>query len=100
MKACCDEVAEALSPKLAHWIHLNCRFPNSMVDRIVPAPTPEVVAMGTQALGEPAPGAVVAEPFWEWVIEHDFCDPTDAEALARVGVTVVDDVSPYEFAKL
>jgi|DEB0MinimDraft_3_1074331.scaffolds.fasta_scaffold01617_3 fructuronate reductase len=100
LKACCEEVAEALSPKLAHWIHLNCRFPNSMVDRIVPAPTPEVVAMATQALGEPAAGAVVAEPFWEWVIEHDFCDPTDAEVLARVGVTVVDDVSPYEFAKL
>jgi len=59
-----------------------------------------VVAMATQALGEPAAGAVVAEPFWEWVIEHDFCDPTDAEVLARVGVTVVDDVSPYEFAKL
>ena len=100
LKACCDEVAEALSPKLAHWIHLNCRFPNSMVDRIVPAPTPESVTMATQALGEPAPGAVVAEPFWEWVIEREFCDPTDADVLARVGVTVVDDVSPYEFAKL
>jgi fructuronate reductase len=44
--------------------------------------------------------ALGTEAFWEWVIERHFVDPTDAEALSAVGVKVVDDVAPFEEAKL
>ena len=35
--------AERVHPGLAEWISTNTRFPNSMVDRITPVTTPEVI---------------------------------------------------------
>lgn len=92
--------ADAPTHSLAGWIDSHCAFPNSMVDRIVPAATPERLSAARQALGVADQAALGAEAFWEWVIERRFVDATDAEVLAAVGVTVVDDVSPFEDAKL
>jgi fructuronate reductase len=44
--------------------------------------------------------ALRSEVFCEWVIERRFVDGTDAGVLASAGVQVVDDVRPYEEAKL
>ncbi len=85
---------------LAHWIAEACAFPNSMVDRIVPAATPERLQSAEQALGVHDKAALGTEAFWEWVIERHFVDATDGDTLAAVGVTVVDDVRPFETAKL
>ncbi|MSQ56144.1 MAG: hypothetical protein EXR35_01120 [Limnohabitans sp.] len=52
------------------------------------------------ALGESDQAAIATEPFWEWVIEHRFVDMNDAIVLKSVGVQVVDDVAPFENAKL
>lgn len=88
------------SAVLAKWVQNSCAFPNSMVDRIVPAATPAHLAATEAALGVRDQAALATEAFWEWVIERRFVDATDGDALAAVGVTVVDDVSVFEEAKL
>ncbi|MDI1236127.1 MAG: mannitol dehydrogenase family protein [Polaromonas sp.] len=100
LQALCVNAARPLSPALADWIERACAFPNSMVDRIVPAATPQRLAAAAQALGVADQAALGTEAFWEWVIERRFADPGDADLLAGAGVTVVDDVAPFEDAKL
>lgn len=97
LRALCENGASA---SLCAWMAQHCRFPNSMVDRIVPAATPEVLAQAAAALGVHDAAAIATEVFWEWVIEDDLLDPSDADALRSVGVQVVDDVMPFEDAKL
>jgi fructuronate reductase len=71
-----------------------------MVDRIVPAATPEVLAAAQEALGVKDHCALSTEGFWEWVIEDRFADPSDAALLHSAGVRVTADVHSYEEAKL
>ncbi|ABE45864.1 mannitol dehydrogenase family protein [Polaromonas sp. JS666] len=85
---------------LAQWIDTACAFPNSMVDRIVPAATAQHRSDAAQALGLADACALGTEEFWEWVIERRFVDDADGDALAAVGVQVVADVKPFEEAKL
>jgi mannitol 2-dehydrogenase len=90
--------AELADPALAHWIRDNTRFPSSMVDRITPATTPEVIEQLESQFGVRDAWPVVAEPFAAWVLEDDFAD--GRPALDAAGVQLVDDVSPYEAMKL
>jgi fructuronate reductase len=82
------------------WLDAQCAFPCSMVDRIVPAATPEVLAAAQEALGVKDLCALSTEGFWEWVIEDRFADPADAALLQSAGVRVTSDVHSYEEAKL
>jgi fructuronate reductase len=82
------------------WLDAQCAFPCSMVDRIVPAATPEVLAAAQEALGVKDHCALSTEGFWEWVIEDRFADPSDAALLHSAGVRVTADVHSYEEAKL
>ena len=82
------------------WLDAHCAFPCSMVDRIVPAATPEVMTAAQEALGVQDQCALSTEGFWEWVIEDRFADPTDAALLQSAGVRVTGDVHSYEEAKL
>lgn len=100
LQALCVDAAQMRSPALADWIGQHCAFPNSMVDRIVPAATPQRLAAAEQALGLVDQAALGTEAFWEWVIERRLVDDTDADVLRGVGVTVVDEVGPFEDAKL
>ncbi len=100
LQALCVAAARQLSPALAHWVAGFCAFPNSMVDRIVPAATPQRLAAAREALGVADEAALGTEAFWEWVIERRFAEAGDAGVLAAAGVTVVDDVAPFEDAKL
>jgi fructuronate reductase len=100
LQALCADAAQAAKPALADWINSRCAFPNSMVDRIVPAATAERLAAAAESLGVEDRAALGTEAFWEWVIERRFVDDTDGDALAAVDVTVVDDVTPFEKAKL
>lgn len=80
------------------WFDRECTTPASMVDRIVPATTaPDVVAL-TERIGAQDEGAVLTEPFSQWVIEDDFAGPRPR--WEDHGVQVVADVAPYETAKL
>ncbi|MBB3179138.1 mannitol dehydrogenase family protein [Variovorax sp. Sphag1AA] len=100
LQALCMSDATARDPALAAWIEARCAFPNSMVDRIVPAATRAQYDAAAAALGVDDRGALSTEAFWEWVIERRMADPSDAALLAQAGVTVVEDVKPFEDAKL
>jgi mannitol 2-dehydrogenase len=90
--------AERTYPGLGAWIHANTRFPNSMVDRITPVTTPEVVETVNTEFGISDQWPVVAEPFTTWVLEDSFSD--GRPPLQEAGVLLVDDVRPYELMKL
>jgi len=96
----CNDYARSRDAALAGWMEAHCFFPNSMVDRIVPAATTERLQEAADALGVSDQCALGTEDFWEWVIENRFADPADADVLASAGVKVVDDVHPFEQAKL
>ena len=83
---------------LAAWIEETVRFPSTMVDRIVPAMTEEGLDDVAAQLGVRDEGAILTEPFSQWVIEDSFS--TGRPAWENAGATLVDDVAPYEFAKL
>lgn len=100
LRALCLDAARAKDASLATWIDQQCRFPNSMVDRIVPQSDERVRQAALQALGVEDQAPLSTEGFWEWAIERSQLEPADAEALARVGVMVVDDVKAFEEAKL
>lgn len=83
---------------LAAWISEHVTFPNSMVDRITPVTSQEDTAEASQNLGLEDAWPVVAEPFFQWVIEDNFT--LGRPALEDVGVQFVNDVEPYELMKL
>lgn len=102
LRALCLEQARTsiAAPGLCDWVQTECRFPSSMVDGIVPAPSAEVREAACADLGLDDPTALGVEAFWEWVIEDAFVDPSDADALRSVGVVVSNDVAGFEQAKL
>ncbi len=90
--------ARLVDPELADWIDAHVAFPNAMVDRITPATTDEDRAELREAVGLLDAWPVVAEPFFQWVLEDRFTSGRPSYELA--GVQVVDDVRPYEHMKL
>lgn len=76
-----EVIAATGDEKLLNWVNSNIRFPNSMIDRIVPAMTS---------------AAITTEPFNQWVIENDSIE----ELFAGSGVVFVSDVKPHELAKI
>lgn len=83
---------------LRGFLDARVTFPCSMVDRIVPATTPEQRDQVGRALGVRDEGLVVGEPFAQWVIEDRFAGPRPAWEAA--GATLTKDVAPFEQAKL
>jgi len=83
---------------LGAWINEHVAFPNSMVDRITPVTSPEDIVEAEQKLGLEDAWPVVAEPFFQWVIEDHFT--LGRPDFDQVGVQFVDDVEPYELMKL
>ena len=100
LKAIIHATASSQDAELMTWTDASCAFPCSMVDRIVPAATEEVASAAKEALGMQDECALSTETFWEWVIEDNFVDPSDAALLSRCGVRVTSQVHSYEEAKL
>ena len=100
LQALVKAATRAQDAELLHWLDAHCAFPCSMVDRIVPAATTDVLAAASQALGLRDDAALSTEGFWEWVIEDRLADPADAALLQSAGVRVTPDVHSYEEAKL
>jgi fructuronate reductase len=92
------EFARQAAPDLLGWMDANVTCPATMVDRIVPATTEADKARLTEIMGVSDEGMVKAEPFTQWVVEDRFA--AGRPALETVGVQMVADVRPYEFAKL
>jgi mannitol 2-dehydrogenase len=97
-RAAFTRYADRVHPGLSEWMAANTKFPNSMVDRITPVTTPEVIAGLAEGFGIEDRWPVVAEPFTSWALEDDFSD--GRPPFEDVGVLMVDDVTPYELMKL
>ena len=91
-------LARLSDPELADWIAVSVSFPNSMVDRIVPATTDRERRLIEDHFGIIDELPVVCEPFRQWVVEDNF--PSGRPHLEKVGVQFVSDVSGYELMKL
>ncbi len=90
-------LARLSDPALADWIEANCRFPNSMVDCIVPATGPKEIALA-RSFGIDDAAPVTHEYFRQWVIEDNFC--TGRPYWEKVGATFSDHVKDYETMKI
>jgi mannitol 2-dehydrogenase len=90
--------AAKTQPELADWMKANTRFPNSMVDRITPVTSPDVIENLSSEFGVEDEWPVAAEPFTAWVLDDHFSD--GRPQYEDVGVLLVEDVTPYELMKL
>lgn len=98
LRASVLKVARAHDFALADWIENDCAFPNTMVDRIVPAIGKDDIERVTNDLGVTDCAAVVTEPFSQWIIENRFAG--EQPDFAGAGVQFTHDVAPWEDAKL
>ena len=93
-----EAVLDLSDPPLRDWIGEHGAFPQTMVDRIVPATDERDIERLAGRTGLVDRAMVKAEPFLQWVIEDRFAGPRpDFEAA---GVQVTRDVGPWEDAKL
>ena len=92
------QYAELFDAKLARRIETRVAFPNSMVDRIVPAATPESLDWAAGRLGLRDEAAIVCESFTQWVIEDRFAG--SRPAWEDAGALLTADVRPYQAMKL
>ncbi len=83
---------------LLEWVEANTACPCCMVDRITPRPGPDIAPRVLEKTGFVDAVPVMGESFIQWVIEDDFM--AGRPALENVGVLMVDDVQPYEEAKI
>ena len=83
---------------LKTWVEQNTTSPNDMVDRITPRPTPAVRQSVLAATGVDDPAALMGETFIQWVVEENFI--AGRPSWEKVGVEMVDSVTPYEEAKI
>ena len=90
--------AREVNRDLAAWIEQHVTFPSTMVDRIVPAVTPETLDKIAQLTGVRDPAGVACEPFRQWVIEDNFV--AGRPAWEKAGAELVKDVVPFEEMKL
>ncbi len=84
--------------ELARWLKSDARFPNSMVDRITPATTPELIFRSAELFGEEGRHPIHAESFKQWVLEDRFAGPFPD--LKSVAVDIVSSVTAFEETKI
>jgi fructuronate reductase len=94
-----QRAADAGGDTLTDWIAARCTFPNSMVDRIVPRTTAADIDTVSRTLGAHDAAPVIAEPFFDWVVEDRFAaGRPDWRASPCVRFTA--DAAPWEQLKL
>jgi fructuronate reductase len=80
------------------WVTANVTFPNTLVDRIVTAPTPAEAEQQMRALGYRDEAIVTAEAYGLWVIEDRF--RTGHPQWPAEQVQLVNDIGPWSDLKL
>jgi mannitol 2-dehydrogenase len=91
-------LAQLQNASLGEWISNNVAFPNGMVDRITPATGDRERKICAETFGVDDVWPVFCEEFRQWVLEDSFT--MGRPALEKVGVTFVEDVTPYEHMKI
>jgi fructuronate reductase len=89
---------ERSQPKAAGWLRQNVRFPQTVVDCIVPAASETSRARVARVLGVEDAVPVQREPYSQWVIEKRFAGPRPA--WEQAGVQIVADTGDYGRLKL
>lgn len=89
---------DAELPDLVGWYESECRVPSTMIDRIVPRTRPEDLVSLEREIGVVDEGAVFTEEFSQWVVEDNFAGRRPR--WEDHGVELVEDVAPFETAKL
>jgi len=90
--------ARARDAGLGDYVAGEVACPSCMVDRIVPATTDADRDAISASLGVRDAWPVLAEPFFQWVIEDRF--PLGRPGWERSAVDFATDVAPYEAMKL
>lgn len=93
------EAVLAAAGDAAGRIAEHCAFPQTMVDRIVPATEEADIAALAGRIGLEDRAMVKTEPFTQWVIEDRFA-AGERPDFATVGVQIATDIAPWEEAKL
>ena len=93
------EAVLAAAGDKADWIAAQCAFPQTMVDRIVPATEEADIAALAGRIGLEDRAMVKTEPYSQWVIEDRFAAGERPDFTAA-GVQLAADIAPWEEAKL
>jgi fructuronate reductase len=94
----CSLLPRTEQAPLRAWIDDFVAFPSTVVDRIVPATAPADRNDVANYLGLDDEGAVVTEPFSQWVVEDNFA--ATRPDWESAGAIFTPDVLPYEALKL
>jgi fructuronate reductase len=94
----CSLLPIAGQSTLRSWIEESVTFPSTVVDRITPAATEADRSDAANYLGLDDEGAVITEPFSQWVLEDNFAAARPVWESA--GAVFTSDVLPYESLKL
>lgn len=98
LRHCLLTAARLQDSGLVSWMEQHVGFCSTMVDCMVPA-TSDAIAAGIQdRAGYRDAACLLSESFRQWVIEDNFVAPVPD--WRSVGVSVVDNVAPYERMKL
>ncbi|MEW5809142.1 MAG: mannitol dehydrogenase family protein [Actinomycetota bacterium] len=90
--------ASSASDDVLAFVAERVSFPNSVVDRIVPATTGQTRSAVAELLGVDDHCPVPAEDFSMWVLEDEFA--AGRPAWDRAGAVLSDEVHAYELVKL
>jgi tagaturonate reductase len=86
-------LAWKLDAEFLNWLNLNCRFHNTLVDRIVPG-------FPKQLADKAAPYTVQVEPYLFWGIEGNDQDLEKLPFRKCKGVVLTDSLLPYTKRKI
>jgi mannitol-1-phosphate/altronate dehydrogenase len=89
--------ADLLNPQLGEYIRDNARFPNSVVDRIVPQEKESDYNYPNRLLQVRDRSPIVTEPFWQFVVEDNFTG--DRPNWEDTGVIMTNDITPFLYMK-
>lgn len=95
----CKERCTTEYVEFQNWINNECKFPNTMVDRITPGITKDEIKRIEQEHMLENMNPVTCEPYKSWIIEDNFVDGIRPE-WENVGVIMTDNVKSYELIKL
>ncbi len=98
LHAVLSQFATSRDADFGRYIMDEVACPSCTVDRIVPATTDADRDMVSARLGMRDACPVMAEPFFQWVIEDRF--PSGRPQWERAGVVFANDIAPYEAMKL
>ena len=87
-----------LYPEIYSWAAEQLSFPSSMVDRITPVSTRELIQELEQKYSIKDQWPVCSEDYCQWVLEDNF--RTEIPNFAEAGVQLVKNVEPYELMKM